>query len=283
MLISNSISNPACSIIWFARNSPPENYMVCNGRYFKQSLYPDLSNNLPSHISTITNDIEQNIIIKIDDNLTFGNDTVYSFEFIDPITREKVNDLSNNSLNLISNTNLTFTIYNSSSNLDVLFYKITSDTVDMSNGENEGIILWSTQTKTTPVGEYSNYNEQSTFTINSSPSNSVGTTFKIELYIRDTNNFEYLLYNTLNYNKNEIYVAQNQDDFKQNYMKIPNLIDTFCKGAETNIGLEFSSSLENHKHINEPHTHNININEAYPHSHSAPIFIYRSYYFRSPA
>lgn len=267
--ISNSISNPACSIIWFARNSPPENYMVCNGRYFNQLLYPDLSNNLPSHISKVTNDIEQNFIIKIDDNLTFGNDTIYSFEVIDPITREKVNDLSNNSINLVSNTNLTFTVYNSSSNLDILFYKITSDTVDMSNGENDGIILWSTQTKTTPVGEYSNYNEQSTFTINSSPTNSVGTTFKFELYIRDSNNFEYLLYNTLNYNKNEIYVAQNQEQFRENYMKIPNLIDTFCKGAETNIGLEFSSSLENHKHINEPHTHSININESFPHSHSA--------------
>ena len=63
--ISNSISNPACSIIWFARNTPPENYMVCNGRYFLIEHYPDLSENLPSTVSKIVDNAEQIIIIKV--------------------------------------------------------------------------------------------------------------------------------------------------------------------------------------------------------------------------
>lgn len=57
--ISNTITNPAGSIIWMARDPDkiPINYLIANGQYVGQSSYNALYDALPGYISNINNDI----------------------------------------------------------------------------------------------------------------------------------------------------------------------------------------------------------------------------------
>ena len=57
--ISNTITNPAGSIIWMARDPDkiPINYLIANGQYIGQSSYNALYDALPEYISNINNDI----------------------------------------------------------------------------------------------------------------------------------------------------------------------------------------------------------------------------------
>ena len=44
------------------------------------------------------------------------------------------------------------------------------------------------------------------------------------------------IYSNTYYNKYEEYSAPNRNDLNNTYFKIPNLIDRFIRGGETNIG-----------------------------------------------
>ena len=81
--------------------------------------------------------------------------------------------------------------------------------------------------------------------VNSSPNNGLQKPVRVEIMIRDENNFEYILYDSNNItNSQDKYIATGQTDFKNRYMKIPNLIGKFCKGGETDIGTEYEDSVK---------------------------------------
>lgn len=268
--ISNSISNPACSIIWFARNSPPENYMVCNGRYFLIEHYPDLSENLPSSVSKIENNAEQILRIKVTDNLTFGDNTTYSFEVVDTVTKEVIDNFTTKNIGLIANSNIKLEIYNSAQNLQLIYIKFTSDSEDISDSVYENANIWSTLDQLPVPSDYSEFTEYKSYNINSSPSNGLRNKVRVEIIIRDENNFEYILYDSNAITgSDDKYIANSQNDFKNRYMKIPNLIGKFCKGGETNIGVEYEDSVKSHKHLSVPHSHDISFTKVVPHTHSA--------------
>ena len=92
--------------------------------YLNRVQYYDLYTVLPSYISTITEDIKQNIIITIKDNLTFTNSSDVITFGLDHVRTKKHytlpedNYLTTNSLMLINNANLRIDISNSSQNLD---------------------------------------------------------------------------------------------------------------------------------------------------------------------
>ena len=158
----------------------------------------------------------------------------------------------------------------SAQNLQLIYVKFTSHSSDLSNAIYENANIWSLIDQSTIPSEYSTFTEYKTYNINSSPSNALEGLVRIEIILKDINNFEYVVYDSNNIaNSNDKYIAAGQINFRNKYMKIPNLIGKFCKGGETNIGVEYEDSVKSHKHLSVPHSHNMNITKTVPHTHSA--------------
>lgn len=272
--ISNAITNPPGSIIWFARTTPPINYALCNGQYFNKSLYYDLNNVLPSYVSTIINDVEQNITLNISDNLnvtTFSN--TVSFGLNDILTKKQHilgqgDYLSTKSILFINNSNIRVDISNSAQNLKSIKIKIISFP---SGNYREKDVLWSSLNNTY-VTNGNNINAHFDLSSNSF-NNSADTTFNLEVKIEDTNDYEYEIYKTSNYNKTGVnvdkYIEGSQTLFKNNFFKIPDLIGKFIKGSETGIGEYYEDSIKDHHHTTEDHTHDVVLNKFFPHAHNS--------------
>lgn len=272
--IANSITNPAGSIIWFARTSVPNNYAICNGQYFNKIQFSDLFNVLPPYVSTIVNDAQQNILININDNLSFSNtnDNV-SFSLNDVLTKKhhtlgNGNYLSTKSVLFINNSNIRVDISNAAQNLKTIKIKITSLP---SGNYREQDILWSSLSNTYISNGLTT---NAFFDISSNTySNSSDTTFNLEVMIEDTNDYVYEIYKTTDYNKTgtdvDKYIEQSHSLFKTNFFKIPDLLGKFIKGSETGIGEFYEDSIKDHHHTTQEHTHDVILNKFFPHAHNS--------------
>ena len=67
------------------------------------------------------------------------------------------------------------------------------------------------------------------------------------------------IYSNTYYNKYEEYSAPNRSSLNSTYFKIPNLIDRFVRGGETNIGNYYEDTVKNHTHKVMGHTHNFQL------------------------
>ena len=80
------------------------------------------------------------------------------------------------------------------------------------------------------------------------------------------------IYSNTYYNKYEEYSAPNRSSLLNTYFKIPNLIDRFIRGGETNIGEYYEDTLKNHTHESNGHNHTFLIDDpnSLTHSHNYP-------------
>ena len=70
------------------------------------------------------------------------------------------------------------------------------------------------------------------------------------------------------YNKYEQYITTNRSNFNTGFFKIPDLINRFVRGGETNIGDYYEDTIKNHTHESMGHSHDFQFNDTIPHQHS---------------
>jgi len=322
--ISNTITNPAGSIIWFARepDNIPINYLVCNGQYVGRESYNALYDAMPNNIKDIANDIvrypELTIEIhesNIDSYPVYPNVRVGFKGILKHNYYNNYYDIKTKIFSAIANDKIRIDISGSSNRINNVRFTITpmqqaalrkytkndfeaQVITDQGGNNTEGTeatdkiitttVPWSTiQTGITNNGYYE---------INSSYAG-LDTTiyrfFKLHIEVDDTQNsanFQSIyrtdwgvlpsasssvvnpvksetIYSNTYYNKYEEYSAVNRSSLNSTYFKIPNLIDRFVRGGETNIGNYYEDTVKNHTHEVMGHTHNFSITESLPHSH----------------